>query len=317
MQVFFRQSNPRARAHVFQRGVWLLLVVCILAGCGGAPSDGIHYSYHPNGSVRTEYTYQNGVKEGPFREFDERGRVVFSGSITDGAVKGKKRVYYTEGALKSEEEYVDGFRWGESRLYFSNGRIQQQSFYNQDGKLEGLVKDYSPNGSLERERAYKDNELHGVFREYAGHVLRLERYYENGYLQGKNNEFGPDGALRVEEFYKNGKLDGSSKTYGSDGRVEVERAYERGDLKMERTFYPQGWVMKENFFDHGKRVGVKKYFEGERLQNEQVLQNDLLMEETEYSEYGLPLYRRVYQDGVLQKTVYYDAAGKEQYSEPQ
>lgn len=85
-----------------------------------------------------------------------------------------------------------------------------QNVLLQNGKLEGLQKEYYPNGKLKRQTNYKNGKLEGYHKVY----------YENGKLES-------------EYPYKNDKLEGVVKDYSKNGKLEREHAYIGGQLEEE------------------------------------------------------------------------------------
>ena len=60
-------------------------------------------------------------------------------------------------------------------------KIKKVYFVDEQGLKHGASKLYDENGVLYAERNYKDDELHGVCREYYSHTTFIkEEYYENG-----------------------------------------------------------------------------------------------------------------------------------------
>ena len=125
-----------------------------------------------------------------------------------------------------------------------------------DGKLDGAVKTYHPNGQLRSEGFYAGGETQGryttyhadstAFRphgniEYCCDYLDDERY-------GTARWYDEDGRLRMEEEYVEGKLEGAVKRYDSHGKLLSVYTY-RDDRKEGpyETHDSDGWYYKGRY----------------------------------------------------------------------
>ncbi len=73
-------------------------------------AEQIERTYYPNGSIRTESFYENGVLNGIFRR------------------------YYDDGTLREEANFIDGKPDGITITYYKNGVVQTVIVY-QDGNM--------------------------------------------------------------------------------------------------------------------------------------------------------------------------------------
>lgn len=67
----------------------------------GEPFTGVAYSTWPTGAVMDEWTFRNGEKWGPFREYYSDGRLTASGYNVAGVSHGVWRTWFPDGRKQS------------------------------------------------------------------------------------------------------------------------------------------------------------------------------------------------------------------------
>lgn len=133
--------------------------------------------------------------------FSPKGKLV-----SEGKMKGKERIgewiYYQKNSkeIMTRENYANGKLNGKMVTYYPNGKITEEIEYK-NGIKEGKNDYYSPDGILIKKLIYRDGELHGP-------VL----YYD------------ANGNMLIEGNYKEGKKNGLWKYY-KDGKVTVEETF--------------------------------------------------------------------------------------------
>jgi antitoxin component YwqK of YwqJK toxin-antitoxin module len=93
-------------------------------------------AYYPNGTKAYEEFRQNGLLEGPVREF------------------------YPDGRLLSEYNYHEGEETGPFLIYHPNGKIWKKGTY-EVGSPQGVVEIFNPNGTPFRTETVRDGTMHG------------------------------------------------------------------------------------------------------------------------------------------------------------
>ncbi len=139
--------------------------------------------------------------------------------IRDGNDKISMTGYYLRG--KKESSWVE---------YHPNGSmIKSLSSYVQD-KKEGMSLEFNTSNQLVKRCFYHNDQLHGEYKEYNAALLKEERYYEQGKLEGIVRIYYDDGALLEEGYYKAGVREGISKWYDKAGNVTIQYEYKNGQL---------------------------------------------------------------------------------------
>jgi antitoxin component YwqK of YwqJK toxin-antitoxin module len=139
--------------------------------------------YGTNGAVLEQGYYLNGMREGIYTVFHTNGLV----QSTMGYVHGKKEGQYVimddRGQLKEYSTYHNDKLHGSFIIYNRNKKKEIREYKN--GKLEGLVEKFYPNGKIMERTLYAAGQLHGVSRWYDQQGINTIAYeYNNGELIG-------------------------------------------------------------------------------------------------------------------------------------
>src|SRR5665648_32452 len=98
----------------------------------GDIKEGTEYFYFPDGKIQQTIPYNNGKKEGLSKEYDKEGNII-------------TLLEYSNDFLVSRE------------------RINRQ---DSKGLKQGEWKEFYPNGRIKSEKSFKDDQVHGYYKEY-------------------------------------------------------------------------------------------------------------------------------------------------------
>lgn len=232
----------------------------------------IKTDYYPDGKVKTVASYNGEVPQGVRREYDETGKItagyvfhkgsmVGEGIIDEEGIKdGPWKEYYDDGTLRSAGSYDKGNRIGEWKFYYENGKIEEQGRYNKKGNPDGTWQWYYDDGTLRREESFIAGLEDGDYSEYdetgklmvkGNYVEGLEEgewmydfgdYKEQGpYKGGARNGFWkswyPDGTLRFEGGFIDDNYNGKIIWYWPDGKRKDEGNYVNGSREGDWITY--------------------------------------------------------------------------------
>jgi antitoxin component YwqK of YwqJK toxin-antitoxin module len=247
----------------------------------GDRKEGTAYSYFPDGKIQQTLSYNNGKKEGPSKELDKNGKVI------------------------TLLEYSNDFLISRERINRADNK----------GLKQGIWKEFYPAGGVKSEKNYRDDQLHGYFKEYdIKGILVLTMLYDNGAIVKSKVEDEPD--IEIENRYdQNNKLIysgpfrnkvpvGVHREYGPDGKVKNAFVYNDNGLLVSegivddggkfngkwKDLYPDGKTEAEGQFTDSRRSGVWKFYN-----------NAGKMEQTGSYNNGRPdgLWRWYYENGAL------------------
>jgi uncharacterized protein len=217
----------------------------------GDKKEGTAYFYFPDGKIQQTLSYNNGKKEGLSKEYDKNGTVV------------------------TFLEYNNDFLISRERINRTDSK----------GLKQGEWKEFYPSGTVKSEKNFKDDLLHGYYKEYNNRgVLVLTMLYDNGSIVKSKVEDEPD--IEIENKYdQNNKLIysgpyrnkipvGVHREYGADGKVINAYIYNDNGLLMSegivdeggnrngkwKDLYPDGKTQAEGQYSDNRRSGVWKFY---------------------------------------------------------
>lgn len=241
---------------------------------------------YENDAVKNDGFYRDGKRDGIFREFDRNGRVTkkeeYRNDILVETVKeiqekyDVKRDYYEDGKVKSIGTYKRGLPEGVFREYdakgnlkdtakiYSEGRLLRQGKLDDQGKEQGLWREFYDDGKIKSEGHYKDGKREKKWNFYFnnGHVEQTGEYV-NGKPSGEWIKYFSDGKLNRDEFYENGKENGIMTEYSRDSVIIARGNYVDGKKDGVWNFNNNGYIAEGKFLeDH--EDGVWKQFSTEK-----------------------------------------------------
>jgi antitoxin component YwqK of YwqJK toxin-antitoxin module len=179
----------------------------------------VRTAYHSNGRQAITATYYKGVPDGIRREFDENGMVI--------------------------NGYV-----------FANGILKYEGITDEDGKRQGLWKEFYPTGEIKSEGNYVNSNKEEVWKFYfENQKIEVKGKYKNGKKEGTWYWYYPNGELLQEENWSKGKLDGAFFEYNENGEIIVKGAYFEGTEEGE-WLYIQGNAIEKGVYYDGMRTGL-------------------------------------------------------------
>lgn len=269
----------------------LLMVIILVYGQGEQKlQDGYQIFRYPNGNVSGEGLIKNGKPEGFWKSYYVTGVKKSEGKRTNFMLDsiwvfydqagdttekinylfGRKNGYYykykkdpSEGLyIYSRELFAGDKKEGMAYFYFPDGKVQQTLLYN-EGKKEGVSKEYDKDGNIITIQEYNNDFL--ITRE------RINRVDNKGLKQGEWKEFYPNGGIKSEKTYKDDQLHGYYKEYDSRGKLVLTMLYDNGsivrsrvedepDIEIEKKYDENGKVIYSGPFRNKIPVGVHREY---------------------------------------------------------
>jgi antitoxin component YwqK of YwqJK toxin-antitoxin module len=217
----------------------------------GDKKEGTAYFYYPDHKMKQTLSYNNGKKEGLSKEFDKEGNVI------------------------TLMEYSNDF-------LISREKINRTDI---NGLKQGDWKEFYPNGGKRVEKSFKDDLLHGYYKEYdTKGKPSLTTLYENGAIVKSNVEDQPEieiinkydqaNKLIYSGPFRNNVPVGIHREYGSDGKVINSKRYNDNGLLLSegivdeagnmngkwKDLYPSGKVQAEGQYTDNRRSGMWKFY---------------------------------------------------------
>lgn len=181
--------------------------------------------------LRMEGTFNHGLKNGYFKEYDQEGNLTVATKFVDG----------------EKEEMAEELMKLEVRTdYYPNGRVKVVGTYNKDGLPEGVRREYNDEGKVEK--AY-------IFR--YGKIIAEGVFTDAGEKEGFWREYYPDGKLKATGNYIKDQKKGLWKFYFNSGQLEQVGKYKNGlPDSTWKWYFSNGKIMREEFFFNGLSDGL-------------------------------------------------------------
>ena len=243
------------------------------------PFSGIVFDLNKETGKKTlEYSMLNGVKNGRYKKWDEKGEKLVEGRFKDGSFTGNWSFYhkiddktytgtyipdtldierngdflklYDENTImefiSKKNNEIDSLSW------YENGLKKYERTYK-DGKEDRLHTEWYENGQKKEEGTYKDGKEDGLWTEwYEDGQKKEERTWKDGKEDGLWKRWYENGKKELEENYKNGKEDGLFIYWYENGQKEEETTWKDGKLDgLSTNWYENGQnKFKGTFKDH-------------------------------------------------------------------
>jgi hypothetical protein len=108
---------------------------------------GDYTSYHPNGKIALNGTYNNGLRNGLFTEYYVSGGRKREMQFENGHLNGFVKIFNVDGNLIQSAYFKNDTLSGELKEYYSGGKIKSISEFDH-GIPNGVVKEYYENGQI-------------------------------------------------------------------------------------------------------------------------------------------------------------------------
>lgn len=265
--------------------------------------DSIWVFFDQTGDTTEKINYLFGKKNGWYYKYKKDASVgpyLWSKELFAGDRKeGTAFVYFPEGRIQQTIAYNNGKKEGLSKEYDKNGNIISLLEYNNDylvtrekinrndnnGLKQGEWKEFFPNGRIKAEKTFKDDLMHGYYKEYDDRgKLILTMLYDNGSIVKSRvedepdiemvNRYDADGKLTYSGPYRNKTPVGIHREYSKDGKVTNAFTYNDNGLLLSEgiideagnsngkwnDLFPDGKVRAEGQFTDNRRTGLWKFY---------------------------------------------------------
>lgn len=213
--------------------------------------------------------------------------------------EGLARVFFPDGKVKQTIPYADGKKDGLSREYDQEGNIISLLEYNNDflisrvrinrsdasGLKQGEWLEFWPNGTVRTEKNYRDDLLHGYYKEYdeRGRLV-VTMLYDNGKVTGTEmdnsaeidiqNRYDDTGKLIYSGPFREGVPVGIHREYNTDGTIKGAKIYNDNGVVISegivdaegnrngpwKDYSASGVLVAEGNYTASRRTGLWKFY---------------------------------------------------------
>lgn len=265
--------------------------------------DSIWVFYDQAGDTTEKISYLYGKKNGynlKYKKDPGAGLYIWSRDLYAGNIReGNAYIYFPDGKIQQVVYYKNGKKEGLAREYDNNGNLITLFEYSNDFLIsrqrinrtdqsrlkQGDWKEFYPDGTIKIEKTYKDDRLHGYYKEYDSRGrLSITMLYDNGSIVKSRVEDEPDievinrydqsGRLIYSGPFRNQVPVGVHREFGTDGRISNSFIYNDNGLKLSegivnesgnrtgrwKDFFEDGKIKAEGQYTDNRRTGLWRFF---------------------------------------------------------
>jgi len=217
----------------------------------GDRKEGTARIFYPDGKVKQTIPYANGKKDGLSREYDREGKIITLLEYNNDFLISRERINHTDATGLKQGEWID---------FYTGGGIKTERNYRDD-QLHGYYKEYDERGRLLVTLLYENGKVTGTDVDNSAEIDIQNRYDDSGKLiysgpfrestpVGIHREYNPDGTVKNSRIYNDNGL------LISEGIVD-EEGNRRGPWK---DFSASGSVIAEGAYTDSRRTGIWKFY---------------------------------------------------------
>ncbi|NOQ26000.1 MAG: hypothetical protein GQ564_11610 [Bacteroidales bacterium] len=232
---------------------------------------GFWKSFYITGITKSEGKWINNKLDSIWIFYDQIGDTLQKINYFQGKKNGYHFKYFKEENYKniitSKELYINGKRNDNSLYYFKKGNIKMIVPYLDD-KKQGIGFEFDINKNIVSIIRYRNNEV--IVKE------NINRYNREGNKEGIWKYFYISGVLKTEKNYVDGKLNGYSKIFNEEGKLLESIKYKNNEIDLKSNDFDINIEIKEEYdqqnnlkfqgsYNKDMPIGVHRYFNNEGL----------------------------------------------------
>jgi hypothetical protein len=175
--------------------------------------------FNPDGTIKSQTTLVNGMKNGISKTYDEQGRLKSTAEYVNDRKEGWLYNYNPlNGKITAKAFYKNDQQNGTVNLYYTNGEIYREMKYV-NGRLDSVVKTYYPGNKLQAENLFSMGQASINLKEYDLKGNLITKYPT---IQAREEDMrSTKGKFRVRLSLSNDcdKVDYYLNAVGSDGFI--------------------------------------------------------------------------------------------------
>ena len=286
-------------------------------------ADGVWKYYNRYGKQTAEYTYLNGMAEGPGKTFYSSGEKKTVCSYKDDELHGYFVEYYKNGNVKQKGWYQNGLRQQQWLTYYADGLPETNYYYLNDQatgtghhySVEGTestsitnkylaildIKQYGPKGSLESIRKDTDRGF-SISEYYANKKVKSSYEVICGEYANEYRVLTPAGKTYIKYQFLTGEKHGPYEYHNSDGTLDIIGQYSSDKRSGTwKRYHDNGKLYSIGRYVNGDKDSIWTYYRPNEARSSAIHYKNDIRHGTSlyYSPDGKPLIEKLYHDDEL------------------
>ncbi len=296
--------------------------------------EGKAVDYFSSGEKYEVAYYKNGLQEGADTVYFRNGNIAKIKHFKAGKLEGDFVSYYDNKQLRFQGKYKDDNAYGKAISYNRDGTISEEETYDETGKMNGISRQFYPDGKPFFEIDYTRGEITGYrFFDHEGKVVQEDKrqfgkfYFKGLHYNGnisREGEYGKkfssgewkyydiNGILESRQNYINGQQQGKATRYYPDGSIDQISEYKDDNRDgYYGSYYKNGNLYEEGFYKDGSLDGHwTNYFpDGTVSRKTYYVEGDKYFYKKEFAVDGKLTFIWFYKQGALSFLLNYDSLG--------
>ena len=224
-------------------------------------ADGYWKNYYKNGVLKIEGNRKNFALDSIWKFYNDKAKITKAVNYLEGKKNGFTISYDTNQLVSSKETFINDIKQGNSFWYYPSGKTKQVTPYVK-GKPDGYSYEFSEDSTIisiikyqggilaniERiNRKDEQGKKQGLFKDfYEDGKLKEEKKYKDDLIDGYVKTYDKKGNLSNTEKFNNGN--------------KVKNAPELAKLDVYKDFYEDGTLKYEGGYINGMPVGTHYHY---------------------------------------------------------
>jgi len=224
--------------------------------------NGEMQTFHTTGTIKENYTYKNGLPNGPFQEKSIYGYDLLSGNFKDGEKDGEWKYYYYTGDLEKISHYKNDLLDGKYEYFYDSGKLNVTGQYKEN-KKDSIWTWYTNKGTTDMKGNFVKDLQDGKWEYwYPTGEKSYEAYFTKGLKSGDWTYWYKDGSVFKKCKYAEDLKEGQWKTWYENGTLLMDGKYVADKEEGEwLNYWEDGKLKNSAFFKKGELNGAwKSYF---------------------------------------------------------
>lgn len=205
--------------------------------------------YNADGALYFEENYVNGKAKQAFQYFSD-------GTSEKLKNTGMLSFKNLDGQLISQGNLQNGIMQNQWNYYYLNGNLKSQNFYK-DGNETGNRKTYLESGALDYITEIENNQLNGLYKDYVNDKIRFITYYNTDKINGPLTTYYTTGKIESEKFFYDGSLEGKTNNYNQEGKLTQTTNF-INDKIIDVTYLSNGESVTLDYTNQKGIVSIKQ-----------------------------------------------------------